>query len=66
MIREAVKRLASVGEGLSDEDLLAGLHGNARRALGRDIRKAGDRLADVVQPGIDSLGASAERIERAS
>ena len=65
VIRDGAKRLAGVGEGLTDPDLLAGLHGNAIRSLARDLRAASDRLADVVQPAIDSLGESAKRIEDA-
>ena len=66
VIRDAVARLSGIGEPLAEPEFLAKLHGNARRGLAKELRNAGNRLADVVQPAIDGLEATADRIEAAS
>ena len=62
VIRESLRRIAKIAGALIADGALDGLHGNARRGLGRDLRKLGDALADSLEGALDELGAAADII----
>ena len=64
MIRGSLRRIAALAKELTAADALEGLHGNARRAVGRDLRKLGDMLADNLEGALDELGEAAAIIAR--
>ena len=64
-IRDEAARAAALAEKLAGDDALDGLHGNARRALARDVRRFADRMARDVNLAIDRTAAAADRIEGA-
>ena len=63
VVRDSLRRIAKIAGELVADGALAGLHGNARRAVGRDLRKLGDALADNLEGALDELGAAADIID---
>ena len=63
VIRNSLRRIVKIASELASADALEGLHGNARRAVGRDLRKLGDMLADNLEGALDELGAAAAIID---
>ena len=62
-VRDEVKRAATLAEELAGGELLGHLHGNARRGIARDMRRAADGFAADVNAAIDRIAAGADRIE---
>ena len=63
MVRDSLRRIVTVAKALDDDGALDALHGNARRGLGRDLRKLGNALADDLEGALDELGAAADMID---
>ena len=57
------RRAASLAESIADSEALEGLHGNARRALARDLRRVANGLADDTEAVMGRLAEAADTIE---
>lgn len=64
VVRDACGRMADVVEELAADGALDGLHGNARRGVARDIRRAQNALADHVDAALERIEAAAARIDK--
>ena len=64
VIRDSLRRVVKIAGELAADGALDGLHGNARRGVGRDLRRLGDTLADHTDATIAGLGEAADIIER--
>ena len=62
VVRDACERIAEAVEGLAEDGALDGLHGNARRGVARDIRRAAVALVRRVNLTIDRVEAAVERL----
>ena len=63
VVREAARRAAAAVEQIAASDVVAGLHGNARRGLARDVRRSAGGLAADVNVFLARIEAAAAVIE---
>ena len=63
VVREAARRTEAAVEQIAASDVVAGLHGNARRGLARDLRRHADGFAAEVNVFRARIGAAADVIE---
>lgn len=66
LIRDEAGRAAVIVEEVAADEMLVGLHGNARRGLARGMRREVDRMAAEVNLVIDRVAAAADAIEGAA